>query len=137
MKYTVKLILRHTAGAGETFIEESLIMLDAESFDGAYEKAEAYVRENGIAEPYTNAFGSPVRTEVVSYADCFSVYDDEDIVEVYSSIRKCGPELPEAALVTALESACTAEEMRPLRQFGDPGEEGGEDWALAHGEEEI
>ena len=40
MKYSVKMIIRHTVETGEVFLEESILMLDAASFDDAYLKAE-------------------------------------------------------------------------------------------------
>ena len=118
MKYSVKMILKYVVESGESFIEETIILLDAGSFDEAYEKAEQYVQENGIAEPYMNMYGKQVRTEV-SYSDCFSVLDDDDIVEVYSSIRKSSEKLSEDMIVSALDECCSKEEMLPLRQWPD------------------
>ena len=74
MKYSVKLIVRYTVETGEVFLEESILMLEAASFEDAYSKAEKYVEEDGLFE-YDNLFGKKVRKQVVSYVDCFSVYD--------------------------------------------------------------
>ena len=84
-------------------MEESIIMVDAASFDDAYFKAEQYVKDNEICSSYENIYGKRVQSEVVSYADCFSVYDDEDVIEVYSSIIKCSKDLPEGAIVKYFE----------------------------------
>ena len=120
MKYSVKLIIRHTVETGEVFIEESIIMTEAGSFEEAYSKAREYVKENEIRAAYKNTFGRQVKSEVVSFADCFSVYDDEEVIEVYSSIIKTGGELPADTVVSVLEESCTREDLLPLRQWPDP-----------------
>ena len=121
MKYSVKMVVKHSVETGEVFLEESIIMLEADSFDQAYTKAEKYVQENEICGSYENMYGKRVHTEVVSFADCFSVYDDEeDVIEVYSSIFKCSDELPEDTLTALFENSCTRSEMLPLRQWFDP-----------------
>ncbi len=122
MKYSVKLIIRHTVETGEVFLEESILMLDAVSFDDAYLKAENFVKENELCAAYDNMYGKRVHSEIISYADCFAVYDDEDVIEVYSSIRRAGKKLSEDIIVSALEDSCSIKEMFPLRQFADPDE---------------
>ena len=119
MKYSVKIILKYVVESGETFIEESIILLDAGSFDEAYEKAEQYVKEYGVNEPYTNMYGKQVRTEV-SYSDCYCVYEDDDVIEVYSSIKKGREKLSEEMIVSALDDCCTKEELLPLRRWPEP-----------------
>ncbi len=120
MKYSVKMVVRHTVETGEVFLEESIIMLDASSFDDAYSKAEQYVKDYEINCTYENMFGKRVRSKIVSFADCFSVYDDDDVVEVYSSIRKCSDGLCEDTLMKFFENSCSRQEMLPLRQWPDP-----------------
>ena len=120
MKYSVKMIIKHTVETGEVFLEESIIMLEAPSFDDAYIKAEKYVEENEICCPYDNMFGKRVHSEVVSFSDCFSVYDDEDTIEVYSSIVKCKDKVHEDALMALLDYSPTRKELLPLRQWHDP-----------------
>ena len=122
MKFSVKMLIRHTVETGEVFIEESIIMLEAASFDDTYEKAEQYVEENEIASTYENMYGKQVKTEVISMADCFSVYDDEDVVEVYSNIIKCGGDMTEEVVTSVMDGSCTREELRPLWEFPDSGE---------------
>lgn len=87
MKYSVKLIIRHSVETGEVFLEESIIMLDADSFDDAYLKAEQFAKEY-VDDTYQNMYGKTVKSEVISFADCFSVFED-DVMEVYSSFIKC------------------------------------------------
>jgi len=120
MKYSVKMILKHAVESGEVFFEESIIMLDATSFDDAYFKAEQYVKDNEICSSYENIFGKRVQSDVISYVDCFSVYDDEDVIEVYSSMIRCSEDMPEDSIIKFLEKACTRKDMLPLRQWVDP-----------------
>lgn len=122
MKYSVKLIIRYDVETGEVFFEESILMLDACSFDEAYSKAEQYVKENDLCSAYDNMFGRRVTSEVISYADCFSVYEDEDVTEVYSTFRRVKANMSEDALAAVLEYSCTRKEMLPLRQWPDPDE---------------
>ena len=119
MKFSLKMLIRHTVESGEVFVEESIIMLDAASFDDAYEKAESYVEENEIASTYVNMYGKHVKTEVISMADCFSVYDDEEVVEVYSNIIKCRGEMKEETVTAVMQDSATREELLPLREFPD------------------
>ena len=120
MKYSVKMVVKHSVETGEVFLEESIIMLEAGSFDEAYLKAEQYVQENEICCFYHNMFGNRVHSEVVSFADCFSVYDDKGVIEVYSSTMKCSDQLREDTLIAFFENSCTRKEMLPLRQWPDP-----------------
>ena len=122
MKYSVKLIIRHTVESGEVFLEESLLMLDSVSFDEAYLKAQHYVEEHDVCSAYDNLYGKRVHSEIISYADCFSVYDDEEVMEVYSTIRKVRKDRSEDMIMSVLEDSCTREEMLPLRQWFDPDE---------------
>ena len=119
MKYSVKLIIRHTVETGEVFLEESIIMLDADSFDDAYLKAEQYVEEYGVNDTYQNMYGKTVKSEVISLADCFSVFED-DVMEVYSSFIKCREELPEEAVMAFWAEDCSRKDLLPLRLLPDP-----------------
>lgn len=120
MKYSVKILFRHLIESGETFIEQSILLVDADSFDDAYQKAETYVLDPAICGSYKNIYGSKVTTEVVSYCDCFSVYEDDDTIEVYSSLLKCSEDLTAETVIGVLEASASREEMLPLRQWVDP-----------------
>ena len=122
MKYSVKIIIRYTVETGEVFLEESILMLNADSFDDAYIKAERFVKENELYTEYENIYRNRVHSEVISYADCFSVYDDENVVEVYSTIRRAREALSENNIISVLEDSCTRKDMLPLRQWHDPDE---------------
>ena len=120
-KYSVKLIIRSVVETGEIFLEESILMIKADSFDDAYERAERYVEDNGICDAYRNVKGQLVTLEVVSYADCFLVFDDdEEVTEVYSSIKIPNETMTEKLIVSVEEMSATRKEMLPLREFRDP-----------------
>ena len=114
MKYSVKLLIKSTAESGEVSIEESILMLDANSFDDAYDKAERYVEENGACVPYENIFGKRVDVEIVSYADCFQIDEDDEVTEVYSSIVRPNAELTEETIVAVHEASASEEERKPF-----------------------
>lgn len=120
MKYSVKMLIRHAVESGEVFFEESIIMLEADSFDDAYVKAEKYAKDNEIDISYENMYGKHVESKVVSFTDCFSIYDDEDVIEVYSSMIKCRNDLPEDSVIAFFEETCDRQDMLPLRQYPDP-----------------
>ena len=114
MKYSVKLLIKSTAESGEVSIEESILMLDANSFDDAYDKVERYVEEYGVCVPYENIFGKRVDIEVVSYADCFQIDEDDEVTEVYSSIVRPNAELTEETIVAVHEASASKEERKPF-----------------------
>ena len=115
MKYSVKLLIKSTAESGEVSIEESILMMDADSFDDAYDKAERYVKMSGVCEPYVNIFGKRVDVEVVSYADCFQIDEDDEVTEVYSSIMCPDAKRTEEMIVAVHETSSTMEERAPFR----------------------
>ena len=122
MKYSVKIIFKYSVETGEVFFEQSVIMLNADSFEDAYCRAELYVNESGMCESYVNLKGKRVEVKVVSFADCFSVYDDDEVTEVYSSFLKAEG-TSEDDILSVLEGGCSREELLPLREFDDPEQE--------------
>ena len=119
MKYSVKLLIKSTAESGEVSIEESILMMEADSFDDAYDKAERYVETFGVCEPYVNIFGKRVDVEVVSYADCFRIDEDEadEVTEVYSSIVCPNAKQTEEMIVAVHEASATVKERTPFRSM--------------------
>ena len=115
MKYSVKLLIKSTTESGEVSIEESILMVDANSFDDAYDKVERYVEEYGVCVPYENIFGKRVDVEVVSYADCFQIDEDDEVTEVYSSIIRPNAEMTEETIVAVHEASASVEERKPFR----------------------
>ena len=87
--YHVKLLLKYTVKE-QIFYEESILQVDAGSFD----------------EAYLDCFQSD---DVES-----------DVQEVYSRIFQNHSEFSETKLVELLSDSCTREEMLPLRYFPDP-----------------
>ncbi len=115
MKYSVKLLIKSTAESGEVSIEESILMLDANSFDDAYDKVEHYVEMRGVCDSYVNIFGKRVDVEVVSYADCFQIDEDDEVTEVYSSIMCPDAKRTEEMIVAVHEASASEEERKPFQ----------------------
>ena len=114
--YGLKIIYRMTAGS-EVFYEESIVLLKAESFDAAYEKAEAHAL--GLCgDEYINVYGEPVKTELVDIVDCFQAFDEDNgVQEVYSRILKNRTPMNEEEFIDLLADNCTVEERTPLRSL--------------------
>ena len=117
--YHVKLLLKYTVKE-QIFYEESILQVDAGSFDEAYQKAENYVSR--MIEPHRkNMYGDTVHCSIVDYLDCFQSDNiEDDVQEVYSRIFQNHSEFSETKLVELLSDSCTREEMLPLRYFPDP-----------------
>ena len=117
--YHVKRLLKYTVKE-QIFYEESILQVDADSFDAAYQKAENYVSR--MIEPQRkNMYGDTVHCSIVDYLDCFQSDNiEDDVQEVYSRIFQNHSEFSETKLVELLSDSCTREEMLPLRYFPDP-----------------
>lgn len=116
MKYSVRLLLQYTVDGGDTFFEDSVVMFEAASFEGAYDKADRYVKDNGLTEPYRNAEGFTVTCKA-RVVDCFSVIEEDDGTEVYSIFRKNRTPLPDTDFSAILTDGCSAEERKSLRRW--------------------
>lgn len=114
--YHVKLLLKYTVRE-QIFYEESILQIDAGSFDAAYQKAENYVSR--MMEPQRkNMYGDIVHCSIVDYLDCFQSDNiEDDVQEVYSRIFQNRFGLSEKELEKCLGDSCTREEMLPLRYF--------------------
>ena len=115
MKYGVKVILTYSVEPdNRKFYEESIYLVDADSFDDAYRKAEEYTREFELE--YTNPKGQKVKTEKIDFIDCFLAFDEEDgVQEIYSSTLKNKSSLSDEDFYEAITNQCDAEEMYDLR----------------------
>lgn len=115
--YGVKILYRRKAGE-EIFYEEQILRVEAESFDQAYEKAEALAEV--FCEAHVNPRGQKVRVDQFYLLDCY-LADDE---EIYSRIFKNPFGDDEEKLLQTLECHSTPEEMLPLRniEFNTPSE---------------
>ena len=116
MKYSVRLLLQYTVEGGDTFFEDSVVMFEADSSEDAYDKADRYVKDNGLTEPYRNAEGRTV-TRTARAVDCFSVIEEDDGTEVYSIFRKNRTPLSDTDSSAILTDGCSAEERKPLRRW--------------------
>ena len=116
MKCSVRLLLQYAVDGGDTFFEDSVVMFEADSFEDAYGKADRYVKDNGLTEPYRNAGGLTV-TRTARAVDCFSVIEEDDGTEVYSTFRKNRTMLPDTEFAAILTDGCSSEDLKPLRQW--------------------
>ncbi len=113
-RYGLKIFYRITAGS-RVFYEESVVLLQAESFEDAYDKAEAHAK-NVCKIDYTNRYGEGVRTELVDIVDTFSVYEEDNgVLEVYSRIMQNKTQLHEDQFIDLLSVSYTEDELYPLR----------------------
>ncbi len=112
--YALKIFYRMTAGS-EVFYEEAIVLLKADSFDEAYEKAEIYAKAV-CEDEYINLYGDAVKTELIDIVDCFQAFDeDSGAQEIYSRILKNRTPMNEEEFIDLLADSCTAEERTPLR----------------------
>ncbi len=112
--YGVKVIYKYEIGQ-ETFYEEQILKIRAESFDDAFKKAREYA-ENNIDHNRTNINGDKVKETVCDVVDCYLADDDDsDVQEIFSSIKKNRASLSEEEYIEILGGGCDAEEMYILR----------------------
>lgn len=107
--YGIKAVYRYRV-AEETFYEEQIIRVEANDFDQAYDKAEAYAREYS-GDEHVNPRGQRVVIDRYWLLDCYLMTEEE----MYSRIFKNPFGEDEEAMLNALDCACTPEEMQPLR----------------------
>lgn len=115
MKYGVKVIFTYSVEPdNRRFYEESIYLVDAESFDDAYKKAEEYA--SGYDLEYINPKGQKAKTDKIDFVDCFLALDEEDgVQEIYSTIFKNNSSLSENDFYKAITDECDAEELFDLR----------------------
>lgn len=115
MKYGVKIIFTYSVEPdNQKFYEESIYLVDAESFEDAYNKAEEYTKK--IDVEHINPKGEKVKTEKIDFIDCFLAFDEEDgVQEVYSTTFKNKSPLSENDFYKAITVKCDADELLDLR----------------------
>ena len=115
MKYGVKVIFTYSVeNDNKKFYEESIYLVDAESFDGAYKKAKEYAKDYDLE--HINPKGQKVKTEKIDFVDCFLAFDEEDgVQEIYSTTFKNKSSLSEDDFYKALTNQCDVEELDALR----------------------
>ena len=115
MKYGVKVILTYSVEPdNRKFYEESIYLVDADSFDDAYRKAEEYAKDFDLE--HTNPKGQKVKTEKIDFVDCFLAFDDEKgVQEIYSATFKNKSALQEQAFYELITIQCDKDELFDLR----------------------
>jgi len=115
MKYGVKVIFTYSVEPdNKKFYEETIYLVDAGSFDDAYEKAEEYIKYFDME--HINPKGQKVKTEKIDFVDCFLVFDKEGRVqEIYSTILKNKSSLSDNDFYNAISIQCDEDELYDLR----------------------
>ena len=115
MTYGVKLIRTVSVGNGDQrFYEEIILKVNADSFDDAYSKAEAYAQNN--AGEYRNTNNEIVRTIKTEAVDCFLAFEEEDSVqELYSSFYTNSTALSEDEFYRSVTTPCEEDALLLLR----------------------
>ena len=115
MKYSVKVIFTYSVESdNQKFYEDSIYLVDAESFDDAYKKAEEHTKDFDLE--HINPKGQKVKTEKIDFIDCFLVFDEEDgVQEIYSTTFKNKSSLAENDFYKAITVQCDADELLDLR----------------------
>jgi len=115
MKYGVKVIFTYSVEPDDRkFYEESIYLVDAESFDDAYRKAEAYTKS--FDTEHRNPNGQTVKTDKIDFIDCFLAFDEEDgVQEIYSTTFNNQSSLSETDFYKAITAPCDADELFCLR----------------------
>ncbi|MBQ9134047.1 MAG: DUF4288 domain-containing protein [Clostridia bacterium] len=115
MKYGVKVICTYSVGENcRKYYEQSVLSVNADSFDEAYKKAEKYVNKN--CDEHTNPNGECVKTEKVEFLDCFLAMDEEeDVQEIYAAYTKNKTPLKEEEFYNVITDQCHPDELYDLR----------------------
>ncbi len=112
MRYGVKVMNTYCV-EDKRFYEESILMLNASSFDDALDKAEVYMDD--CEKEYENCDDKIVKLEKTEVLDCFLVYEDDEIVEVYSSFSTNKTFLSDDDFYKAITDIADADKLYPLR----------------------
>ena len=113
IKYGVKILYTYSVNNGEKIFHElSVLSVNADSFDEAYEKAEKYASET--CETYLNVNEQTVEMSFEAL-DCFLAYEEDDVFEIYSGFMKNSTSLSDGEYLDAVTQTCTAEEIYELR----------------------
>ena len=112
MKYGVKVIYTYCV-ENRRFYEESILMLQANSFEEALSKAEIYAKDRECE--YTNCDDKLVKLENIETLDCFLVDEDDEVVEVYSSFSTNKTSLNDDDFYKAITDIAHSDELYVLR----------------------
>lgn len=97
-----------------TFFEESILLVQASSFDEAYNSAENKAKNDN--DIYENKYGQIVKREFFKSIDCFHLFDSpESGSEIYSAFFRKGQGEDEKILLDQRYHYCVGDELHPLR----------------------
>lgn len=114
MRYGVKVMYTYFVECeNKRFYEESVLLINADSFDDALHKAEDYAKDRECE--YLNCDNHVVKIEKIEAIDSFLVYEDEETVEVYSSFHSNNTSLNNNEFYRILSDTADSEELYPLR----------------------
>lgn len=115
MKYGVKVLYTYSVGKDNRyFYETQILSVEAQSFDEAYTKAEAYLSH--CEKEHMNPHNETVKTEKIEIIDCFSAFDEDgDIQEIYSCVTRNQSPLSEQDFYSVITHQCDDDEMFILR----------------------
>ncbi len=112
MKYGVKVMYTYCV-ENKNFFEESILMLQASSFEDALDKAEDYIKD--CESEYTNCDDNIVKLEKTEVLDCFLIYEDDEVVEVYSSFSTNKTTFSDDEFYRAITDIADTKELYELR----------------------
>ncbi|MBQ8057783.1 MAG: DUF4288 domain-containing protein [Ruminococcus sp.] len=112
MTYGIKVMYTYSV-EDNYFYEESILSLQADSFNEALNKAEVYAKEREVS--YINFDDKTVQLIKSEVVDSFLVYEDDKITEVYSSFCINKSEMNDNDFYIALTSVADVKELYPLR----------------------
>ena len=114
MRYGVKVMYTYFIECkNKRFFEESVLLVNADSFDDALHKAEAYAKDR--EREYINCDNHVVKIEKIEAIDSFLVFENEEIVEVYSSFKNNKTPLSDNKYYKILGAIADSKELYPLR----------------------
>ena len=116
MKYGVKVMYTYFVECEKKrFFEESVLLINANSFDDALHKAEDYAKD--LEYEYVNCDNQVVKIEKIEAVDSFLVYEDAEAVEVYSSFYSNNTSLSDKKFYRILGDTATPDELYLLRHY--------------------
>ena len=114
MRYGVKVMYTYFIECeNKRFFEESVLLVNADSFSDALHKAEAYAKDR--EREYINCDNQVVKIEKIEAVDSFLVFEDEETVEVYSSFKINKTLLTDDEVYEILCDTADSKELYPLR----------------------
>ena len=104
----------------DSFYEESIRVVKANSFDDASAKVEKIAQK--LCDTYINIYGQTVCEQVYGVIEVYKLDELEDGEEIFSSHFKVSPDQDIESVLDARYDSCTEKDMRVLRniEFNTP-----------------